>query len=87
MDIMLNEAEIEQTPMPQVLFQDFAESNLNFSMVFFCNIATISSLPEVKSKVRFQLDEKLRHHKVQMAFPQRDLNLKIDQPIDVKVLS
>jgi small-conductance mechanosensitive channel len=87
LDIMKDETDIENSPVPQVLFQDFGDNNLNFSLIFHCNLDKVSSLPEVRSKVRFQVDEKFRQNKIEMAFPQRDLNFKFNRPIDVKVLS
>jgi small-conductance mechanosensitive channel len=87
MGIMTSDANIEKSPAPQVLFQDFGDSNLNFSLIFHSNMDRVSSLIEIRSSVRFQIDEKFRQHKIEMAFPQRDLNFKLKQPIDVKVLS
>lgn len=87
MDIMLNNEGIEQTPLPIVHFMDFAESNLMFQMIFFCNTEKVASLNHVKSEVRFKMDEKFKDMKVEMAFPQRDLHLKVKEALSVKVLS
>ena len=87
MDIMLNNEGIEQTPLPIVHFMDFAESNLMFQMIFYCNIEKVASLNHVKSEVRFKMDEKFKELKVEMAFPQRDLHLKVKEALSVRVLS
>jgi potassium efflux system protein len=87
MDIMLNTAGILQTPIPVVLFENFSESNLEFQMHFWLDLSLISSPGEIKSLVRYKIDEKFKHHKIDMAFPQRDLNLKITRPLDVKILT
>lgn len=87
LEIMNNDPDIESAPKAMVLFQDFGDNNLQFSLIFFCDLGKISSLPEVRSRIRFQVDEKFRQHKIEMAFPQRDLNFKFSRPIDIKVLS
>lgn len=87
MDIMLNSEGVEQNPLPVVQFTDFAESNLTFQMIFFCNVDLVTSLSAVKSDVRFKIDNKFREMGIEMAFPQRDFNLKVRDSLNVKVLS
>lgn len=86
MDIMLNQEGVLQTPIPLVIFENFGESTLDFQLYFWCDTAT-TSLDEVKSQMRYKIDSKFKAHRIDMAFPQRDLNLKISRPLDVKVLS
>lgn len=87
MDILLNADGVLQTPMPIVVFENFSESNLDFQLNFWCDLRKISTLSEVRSAIRFKIDEKFKDHKVEMAFPQRDLNLKVNKPLSVKVLT
>ncbi len=86
MDIMLNTDGIEQTPLPIVQFTNFADSNLTFQLIFFCNIDNVVSLAQIRSDVRFKIDDKFRELKIEMAFPQRDFNLKLKEDLKVKVL-
>ena len=87
MDVLLNTEGIEQNPMPLVLFEDFSDSNLVFSLIFFSNLSKVPSLPFVRSAVRFKINERFKEHGIQMAFPQRDINFSGLKPIEVKVLS
>ncbi|HXH30732.1 MAG TPA: mechanosensitive ion channel domain-containing protein [Bacteriovoracaceae bacterium] len=87
MDILLNTEGIRQTPLPLVLFENFSDSNLDFQLVFFCHLDEVSSLGEMKSKVRFAIERKFKEHNIQMAFPQRDMHLKLDKSLDVRVIS
>lgn len=87
MDVMLNNSGIEQNPVPLVLFSDFSESNLTFQMIFYCNTNQVPSINVVRSEVRFVLDKKFREMGIEMAFPQRDLNLKVRDSLNVRVLS
>lgn len=87
MDILLNTEGVLQTPIPLVVFENFSDSNLEFQLHFWIDISVVSSAMEIRSIVRFKIDEKFKQHKIEMAFPQRDLNLKINRPLDVKVLT
>lgn len=87
MDILLNTEGILQDPIPLVIFENFSDSNLEFQLHFWLDLSLISSTVEMRSMVRFKVDEKFKNHKIEMAFPQRDLNLKINRPLDVKVLT
>lgn len=87
MDIMLNTEGVLQTPIPVVIFDNFGESTLDFQIHFWCDLSHISSTGELRSAVRFKMDERFKQHRIDMAFPQRDINLRISKPLDVKVLS
>lgn len=86
LDILLNSEGVRQDPMPMVLFENFNESTLDFKMVFWADIQ-VENIALIKSKIRYKVNEKFKELGVEMAFPQRDVNLKISRPLDVKVLS
>lgn len=86
MDIMLNTEGVLQSPIPAVFFANFGESTLDFETHFWCDLA-IANPGELRSQIRFKIDEKFKQHRIDMAFPQRDINLRISKPLDVKVLS
>jgi potassium-dependent mechanosensitive channel len=87
MDLMLNHEGILQDPLPVVQFTNFADSSLNFQLIFFCDLNQIISLPQVRSDLRFKIDQKFRELEIEMAFPQRDMNLKLKDDLRVRVLS
>lgn len=87
MDILLNTEGVEQNPIPRVLFDNFGDSNLNFKLMFWCDVEKVGTLAEVRSVIRFKIDQKFRDHKIEMAFPQRDMHLKMERTLEVKVLS
>lgn len=87
LDILLNNPDILQSPMPKVLFEGFGDSNLNFQLFFHCDLTKISTLAEVRSAVRFAIDEKFKQHKIEMAFPQRDMKIKFADSLDLKMLT
>ncbi len=60
-------------PEPLVLFTDFADSSLNFKLVFTINDSFMASIP--KSEIRFEIDRLFREHQISIPFPQRDVHL------------
>lgn len=80
---LLEEAASEQkgvlkNPKPFVLFDDFADSALSFSINFFVNDSFAS--PRIKSNIRFAIDKKFRQNNVSIPFPQRDVYLYPQAP-------
>ncbi len=64
---------ILQNPKPFVLFEDFGDSALLFSLNFYITDSFIA--PKIKSEVRYKIDAKFREHKIAIPFPQRDVHL------------
>ncbi|GAA3782495.1 hypothetical protein GCM10022271_13500 [Corallibacter vietnamensis] len=60
-------------PEPTVLFTDFADSSLNFKVVFTLNDSFKSNFP--KSDIRFEIDKLFRANNVSIPFPQRDIHI------------
>lgn len=60
-------------PAPLVLFTDFADSSLNFKLIFTLNDSFQAVIP--KSDIRFAIDKKFREHSVTIPFPQRDVHI------------
>ncbi len=64
---------ILKNPAPVVLFTDFADSSLNFRIVF-----TLNNSFEVRftqSNIRFEIDKAFRENNITIPFPQRDVHL------------
>ncbi len=60
-------------PGPLVLFTDFADSSLNFKLIFTLNDSFQAAIP--KSDIRFAIDKKFREHNIVIPFPQRDIHI------------
>ena len=60
-------------PAPLVLFTDFADSSLNFKLIFTLNDSFQAVIP--KSDIRFAIDKKFREHNITIPFPQRDIHI------------
>lgn len=60
-------------PAPQVFFENFGDSSLDFRLMFTLNNSFIGAVP--KSDLRFEIDRLFREHNVTIPFPQRDVHI------------
>lgn len=65
--------DVLKDPIPIVLFEDFADSSLNFSLYFY--VANGMNSPGIQSDLRFRIDAAFREKKVSIPFPQRDIHV------------
>ncbi|WP_408096954.1 mechanosensitive ion channel family protein [Peredibacter sp. HCB2-198] len=86
MNILLNTEGVKQDPIPLVLFENFGESTLDFQLQFWCDTKDVN-MAQVRSDIRFKIDDHFKKNKIEMAFPQRDINLRVNRALEVKVLS
>lgn len=64
-------------PDPIVIFRDFGDSRLDFEIVFWSSFPFI--IEQVKSDMRFMIDDAFRTNNITIPFPQRDLHM-IESP-------
>ncbi|WP_034229666.1 mechanosensitive ion channel family protein [Aquimarina pacifica] len=60
-------------PEPLVLFTDFGESSLDFTLIFTMNDSFMAGIP--KSEMRFEIDRLFREHNISIPFPQREVTV------------
>lgn len=63
---------IIKKPDPFVLFEDFGDSALIFTLHFFVTDSFVD--PKIKSELRFKIEEKFRLNNISIPFPQRDVH-------------
>ena len=68
-----SQPEVLDKPEPAVLFTDFGESSLNFSVAFTINDSFNARFPQ--SDIRFEIDRLFRENNVTIPFPQRDVHI------------
>jgi potassium efflux system protein len=66
-DILLNTDGVLQSPIPLVLLENFNETSLVFQIHFWLDLSQVGSSVEVRSQIRFKIDEKFKYHKIEMA--------------------
>uniref|UniRef100_UPI00404A5E90 mechanosensitive ion channel family protein n=1 Tax=Flavobacterium sp. TaxID=239 RepID=UPI00404A5E90 len=67
-----------KNPKPVVLFENFGDSSLDFSVYFFTDDAFTS--PRLLSDLRFKIDQEFRANGITIPFPQRDVHLFQQKP-------
>lgn len=72
-EVINEQKEALKNPKPFVLFEDFGDSALLFSINFF--ITDSFSDPKIKSEVRYKINTKFRENNVSIPFPQRDVHI------------
>lgn len=76
---------IDHEPEPEVLFDDFGDNALNFSLLFWARVSAPIDLRRIQSTLRFRIDELFREHGICIAFPQRDVHLDARQPLRIQL--
>jgi small-conductance mechanosensitive channel len=72
--------EVLKLPQPQVFFKGFGESAIDFELLVW--IDKPHQQTPIKSDIYFLIEACLRKHKIEVPFPQRDLNMRTgDLPI------
>lgn len=72
LDCVHHQKGVLKSPKPFVLFEDFADSSLNFSVYFFVGDSFVE--PRIKSDIRFSIDAAFRDNEITIPFPQRDIH-------------
>lgn len=71
--VAIDQKQILKEPKPFVLFDDFGDSALLFSIHFFTDDSF--SDPRIKSEVRYKINERFKENNIGIPFPQRDVHI------------
>ena len=66
--------EVLRHPAPQVLFESFGDSSLNFQLLVW--VSEPSHQAFIQSDLYFQIEKLLRERDIEIPFPQRDIQLR-----------
>lgn len=66
--------QVLETPEPVVVFNEFGDNSLNFELRVF--VTGLSNFRRLRHTINLEIDEVFRTHKIEIAFPQRDLHVK-----------
>lgn len=78
--------EVKREPEPIILFSDFGADSLNFEVHFWIHMRLIMDAKRAKSNVRRKIDQLFRENDITIAFPQRDVHLDIERPIEINLV-
>jgi small-conductance mechanosensitive channel len=73
-------------PEPYVIFSDFGDNALVFSLYLWLNLAPDVNSLQVLSDLRFMIEKRFAEVGIEIAFPQRDVRLDVAKPLRVEVV-
>lgn len=77
---------INKSPEPFVIFSDFGDNALVFELYFWISIHRVMEKRLIESMVRFRIDELFREAGIVIAFPQRDVHLDTQRPLEFRLV-
>jgi small-conductance mechanosensitive channel len=80
-----NHDRVFDRPAPFVIFIDFGESALQFELHFWVSVRTLMERRTIESDIRFNIEHLFREAGIVMAYPQRDVHLHTEQPLQVQM--
>ena len=76
-NIALEHPSVLKEPAPEVFFKEFAESSINFELMFYANVSL--KIFKLKSELMLAIYERFNKQGIQIPFPQRDVHLYIQK--------
>lgn len=76
---------VEPEPAPIVIFEDFGDNALLFEVYFWVEVSGAMGARQIRSEIRFHIDELFHANGIVIAFPQRDVHLDAAQPLTVRI--
>jgi potassium-dependent mechanosensitive channel len=86
LEAVKGEAKVLKSPEPFIIFEDFGDNALIFQVHFWISIKRIIDRRLLESNIRFRIDELFREAGIVIAFPQRDIHLDSQTPIEFRVV-
>ena len=74
-------------PPPTILFEEFGDSALMFTGYFWMDLISNRDNRVAVSEIRHAVNELLEKAGIVISFPQRDVHLETERPLEVKVIS
>ena len=78
---------VRKKPEPFILFNDFGDNALIFDVYFWLSMTRIMERRIIESDIRFRIDELFREADVTIAFPQRDVHLDTQRPLEFRIIN
>jgi potassium efflux system protein len=76
LEIAANDPRVLKTPPPTVVFKGFGDSSLDFELR--CHVSEVLDGLEVATYLRYDIVDAFERENIPIPFPQRDVNLKIE---------
>jgi small-conductance mechanosensitive channel len=79
--------DILNDPEPVVVLEDFGDNALVFDALFWADLSNQRQQRQLRSDVRFRIDELFQQNGIAIAFPQRDVHLAGVSPLEVRLVA
>ena len=90
-DLLLEAAQrhglVQDKPQPQVLFEDFGSDALLFGLYVWVELKPEVDWRTVASDLRHMINKAMTSHGIVIAYPQRDIHLDSDRPLEVRLVA
>ena len=73
-------------PEPFVLFNEFGDNALIFDVYFWLSMTRIMERRIIESEIRFRIDKLFREAGIVIAFPQQDVHLDTQRPLEFRLI-
>jgi small-conductance mechanosensitive channel len=87
MQAVERQPEVRAEPRPAVILEDYGDNAIIFESFFWCEVGGERQLRQIRSAVRFALDELFKEHGIVIAFPQRDTHLDTLSPLEIRLVN
>ena len=77
---------VKPEPAPRVVLDDFADSAVIFDAYFWSDVGGERELRQIRSDIRFRIDELFHENGIVIAFPQQDVHLSNAAPLEIRLL-
>lgn len=72
-EVVSKQPGVQKSPKPMVLFDDFGDSALLFSVAYTTGDSFVDN--KIKSEIRFKINKAFNEHQIEIPFPQRTVHL------------
>ena len=87
LNVVVGHEMVLKDPPATVLFENFSDSALMFTVYFWLDLISVRDNRVVVSEIRHRISEALSSAGMVIAFPQRDVHIDAQTPIAVKIIT
>ncbi len=78
--------EVQADPAPAIILADFGDNAVVFDAYFWCEVSGERELRQIRSTIRFRIDELFAENGIVIAFPQRDVHMDTLSPLEIRMV-
>jgi len=86
MQAVTEQSEVQKEPSPRVILDDFGDNAIIFDAYFWCEVGGERELRQIRSNIRFRIDELFNENGIVISFPQRDIHLDTTSPLQIQMV-